>query len=191
MIDFNKFRYILMITALLFIACAADRVDWRDDEATVVEQDGIITDTLETSDTSSGFAPIQQEEIHPFRPKAPGFYVQPSKLNARPRLLKSLRPSTETAFSQQGEDIGGAMQTVSGYRVQIVAVSDQASAHRIEENMRERYGEIVYLIYEAPRYKVRIGNFTSRDEAVQFCRQLMQEGYPDAWVVRSQVTIHR
>ncbi|MDP8228290.1 MAG: SPOR domain-containing protein [Candidatus Electryoneaceae bacterium] len=187
MVEIIKYKLIVFVAVLLFIACAADRPSWREDEAFVEEQIGTDVDT---SDASGSYAPIQTERLQPLKPKIPGFYVSPSKLDTKPRILKPLRPSSGT-ISSIGEIYSGTMQTVSGYRVQVVAASDQSSARLIEENIRQQFGDIVYLIYEAPRYKVRVGNFTVRDEATLFRQQLMQAGYRDAWVVPSQVNVRR
>ena len=53
------------------------------------------------------------------------------------------------------------------------------------------YNEVVYLIFESPQYKVRIGDFTDREEAIRFCNLLRKESYPDAWVVKSNVNVYR
>ena len=90
-------------------------------------------------------------------------------------------------------------QTREGYRVQIMASDQQGSATRVENEARSWWQNNrnaapavlandfpVFVIFQSPYYKVRVGNFINRseaDQAVTFLRQM----YPDAWVVRDQI----
>ncbi len=79
-----------------------------------------------------------------------------------------------------------------GYRVQIFAGRDIQAATMTETDARAVFtpkGLHVYLIFEAPFYKVRVGDFTDRNEA-ENARDLAKSlGYKSAFVVRSKVRV--
>jgi hypothetical protein len=45
----------------------------------------------------------------------------------------------------------------------------------------------VYVDFEAPNYKVRIGDFIDRDSAESLQQELVQMGYNSAWILRSRI----
>lgn len=80
-----------------------------------------------------------------------------------------------------------------GYRVQIYFTESMEAAqywhNRIEAELQPKQ-YMVYTVFEAPYYKVRIGDFLQREDAYQVQTWLRNElGYSDAWVVPSQVVI--
>lgn len=98
-----------------------------------------------------------------------------------------------------------SLKTVSGFRIQIhsslskdEAVAKEQQAARwwstIEPGMRpEGLGTNslpVYLHFQQPYYRVRIGNFGSREEA-QEALELVQETFPSAFIAIDTVRIYR
>lgn len=82
------------------------------------------------------------------------------------------------------------MHEVEGYRVQILATQGIEAATLQQQKAIDRFsdhGYKVYLIYEAPLYRLRIGDATNRKDA-EFIRDLAKErGYDEAFIVRSKV----
>lgn len=78
-------------------------------------------------------------------------------------------------------------EEVQGYRVQICAVSDEEAARNIERDAILKFNEKVYLIYDSPYYKVRIGDCTTRFEADRLQQIAISKGFDDAWVVKTKV----
>ena len=76
---------------------------------------------------------------------------------------------------------------LSGYRVQICAVSDENKAREIQRDAILKFVDQVYLIYDSPYYKVRVGNCVTRFEADLLQRTAVEKGFEDAWVVRTKV----
>lgn len=73
-----------------------------------------------------------------------------------------------------------------GYRIQIFASSELQSA---ESTKRKAAGEValpIYIEYEGGYYKVRIGDFSSREEAAVE-RAKIAEIYPDCWIVSTTI----
>ena len=80
-------------------------------------------------------------------------------------------------------------ETVSqGFRIQIFSSSniDDVTDARLlaAEKMAP---DSVYLLYDAPVYKVRVGDFISRYEANQKLPDIVEKGYRDAWVVPDRI----
>lgn len=77
---------------------------------------------------------------------------------------------------------------VSGFRVQIFASTniDQANTAKLEAEalFPEQW---FYLVYDAPTYKIRAGDFLQRYEADKFAKRLAEHGYYDAWIVPERV----
>lgn len=79
-------------------------------------------------------------------------------------------------------------EITTGYRVQICAVSDEDKARQVQrEAILKFVNEDIYLIYDTPYYKVRVGNCATRLDADQLQQLATQKGFDDAWVVRTKI----
>ena len=78
---------------------------------------------------------------------------------------------------------------VNGFRVQIFAVADEQVARLAEEEARFEFSTHVYLVYDPPNYKIRLGDFLTQEEADDLRREAYRKGYRDAWVVPEQVWV--
>lgn len=81
-----------------------------------------------------------------------------------------------------------------GYRVQIYfgSGSDAKSiANKIRSELNNQFPDMdSYLLYEAPYFKVRVGDFRNRNEAYKAFK-LLQESYPSAFVVEDLIGLPR
>jgi hypothetical protein len=78
-------------------------------------------------------------------------------------------------------------QEVPGYRVQICAVAVEDTARNIQRDAILKFNENVYLKFDSPYYKVRIGDCKTRYEAEQLQQLVIQKGFNEAWVVKTMV----
>lgn len=78
-------------------------------------------------------------------------------------------------------------KTVIGYRVQIFSTSDYLQAIKVDSIARTRWKEKVYMRFDSPYYKIRIGNALQRDAADRLQQEAMKAGYRTAWVVRTEI----
>ncbi len=79
-----------------------------------------------------------------------------------------------------------------GFRVQICAVSDEDRAKQIQRDAILKFiNEEIYLIYDIPYYKVRVGNCLTRYEADKLQQLAVEKGFEDAWVVRTNIVAKR
>jgi len=80
--------------------------------------------------------------------------------------------------------------TTDGYRVQVLSTDNIDEANRIRA---EVYGmttrKEVYVIFEPPFYKVKVGDFTSKSEADNLRFKLNQLGYTESKVVQETVNL--
>lgn len=73
-----------------------------------------------------------------------------------------------------------------GWRVQIFASSSMVNADALAEEARSKFTEPVYVVYEPPLYKVRVGDFLSKNEARHMQNRAKAENF-DAWIVEALV----
>ncbi len=80
--------------------------------------------------------------------------------------------------------------TVSGYRIQIFSASSQQAAEQAQAQARNLLGrEDVYIEFEPPFFKVRIGNFRKRKEAEEFLKIVKKHGYDTPFPIETQISV--
>lgn len=80
-----------------------------------------------------------------------------------------------------------ATEETAGFRVQIFATDLESEARTVEQEALIKFREGVYLVFDAPNYKIRVGDCLSRPEANDLRDKAVKLGYRDAWVVQSRV----
>jgi len=102
----------------------------------------------------------------------------------------------------EGRADEGMQAQVQGYRVQVhislnrdEAIAQEESAKSwIESNQSIAPGGVsvssVYRVYSQPYYRIRVGDFTSREAAEQ-ARNFLAQRFPDASIVPDTVQITR
>ncbi|BFN36874.1 SPOR domain-containing protein [Fidelibacter multiformis] len=88
-----------------------------------------------------------------------------------------------------GLNIVDSIMVRRGYRVQIVSTQDVDQAENVADRAMEFFNQPVYIIFESPYYKVRVGDFLSDLDAMDVERKARQNGYPGAWIVPSDVNV--
>ncbi|MBN1884641.1 MAG: SPOR domain-containing protein [Candidatus Krumholzibacteriota bacterium] len=73
-----------------------------------------------------------------------------------------------------------------GYRVQVFASRELAAAKAVKERIVAEGDLATYIEYEDGLYKVRVGDFESRDAAAA-ARVALGDRYPDCWIVQTTV----
>ncbi len=80
--------------------------------------------------------------------------------------------------------------TTDGYRVQVLSTDDIDEANLVRSQIYEQTSrKEVYVIFEPPFYKVKVGDFTSKSEAENLRFKLNQLGYTESKVVQETVNI--
>jgi hypothetical protein len=73
--------------------------------------------------------------------------------------------------------------TVGGFRIQIMAVTDAATADRTRADIESKFGVKAYIVYQSPYYKVRVGDCPTQDECRGLQDRLRGAGYTTVWLV--------
>ncbi len=83
---------------------------------------------------------------------------------------------------------GAAPETTAGFRVQVLTTQDIDQAVELRDTLSVALqDDWVYIVHDAPYYKVRVGNYTDRPSANKTVKILIDKGYATAWVVPDQV----
>ncbi|MGN1246817.1 MAG: SPOR domain-containing protein [Muribaculaceae bacterium] len=97
-------------------------------------------------------------------------------VNQPAKLTNRLRP-------ENGNPDNGTKATIKnrvGYRIQVFADKNQRTAKSEalsrERNVQARFPELgCYLSYNAPTWRMRVGDFLTREEALEMMQQLKKE----------------
>jgi len=88
-------------------------------------------------------------------------------------------PSGEQGLASQGNALG--------YRIQIGAYENKDNAEKAAQAVRSKIDLPVYIIYQAPFYRVRVGDFTEKGQAERYVRLIREQGFQDARWVPTQI----
>ena len=121
-------------------------------------------------------------------------FSQQKKIKFDANKLNDPKPNWPKISSPFSSDVLNYNQTIDqdsiileGYRVQILATRDRFKAEKLQRDLEELFEYKIYVIFEAPNYKVRIGDFIDRQKAEKFRKQLSSNGYSSAWIIRTKI----
>ena len=87
-----------------------------------------------------------------------------------------------------------AAKTLTGYRIRVYYDNGQAARSKsegIEHDIRSQYpGVGVYRTFESPNYKVSVGDFRTKEEALQIYNSL-KAVYPTAYIIKETINYPR
>jgi len=83
--------------------------------------------------------------------------------------------------------LDSVQSVMEGYRVQVLATRYFERADSFAIVMKNTVSDSVYVDFETPNYKVRIGDFIERESAESLQQDLVQMGYNSAWILRSRI----
>ena len=125
-----------------------------------------------------------------------GFSQEQKKVNFDPDKLKDPEPrwpkvvspfSLDTRELKLAGNSDSSQIIIEGFRVQVLATSSQENADRLRYELAIEYGKDIYIVFDAPNYKVRIGNFIDRRLAEKLRLELINKGYPSSWIIRTRI----
>ena len=108
-------------------------------------------------------------------------------------------PSISSLLQDKIDGTEGATKEITGYRVQIYSSNSQqtakAEALKLEKKVLEENLEVeIHVLYTPPFWKVRLGDFRTREEANLLKEEIirrMPELQGDTYVVRDQITVKK
>jgi hypothetical protein len=108
---------------------------------------------------------------------------------ARPDTSRVVRETVVTGAIRSTTGVGAL---ATGYRVQVFAARDRDVAAGAVRRLREQQvANPIYMEWVDPWYKVRVGDFTDRQSAERLRGQLVEVGFPEAWIVRTTIRTAR
>ena len=125
-----------------------------------------------------------------------GFVGDDSVITGRSAAADSLparKPSPETAMVTETPLLPPAPDTLVPadtlpheviFRVQVYASKSFDEAQKFAAEIESMFPESVYVEYQMPYYKVRLGEFSDPDEGEQFLQEVKDMGFKKAWLVR-------
>jgi len=115
--------------------------------------------------------------------------VYPIQITAVPEAGDSLLSPLPVSYDEY-DSTSSQVSPTEVYRVQIFTSRLYAEANRERALADEIFNLPVHLDYEVPYYKLRVGDFTTRDEAEDMVSEIRAIGYRNAWVARVIQRIH-
>jgi hypothetical protein len=79
-------------------------------------------------------------------------------------------------------------QILQGFRIQIFSSASIDEANTLKATAIAKFAaDSIYILFDAPVYKVRVGDFVARYDANQRLPEFVEKGYRDAWVVPDRI----
>lgn len=108
------------------------------------------------------------------------FYLSPFTSKAQVKVVGDVAVSR---MVEKHVELNSKVKTIPGYRVQIASfsgVNSKNSAFDLRDRFNIDYPDVqVYIVFDEPNFKVKVGDFRSRLEAYAFLQQIKEfyKGY--------------
>ena len=79
------------------------------------------------------------------------------------------------------------LSDAKGFRLQIYESSSVEEANKKILKFKKALTDSVYMSFEAPFYKVRYGNYSTREQAEIEKKNILSKGYKSVWIVKSNI----
>lgn len=97
-------------------------------------------------------------------------------------------PRVDTLVSRYAQ-VHHKKASISGFRIQIAAGSNRTSIYKIKSEFYTLFPEIKqYLIYQAPNFKLRVGDYRTRLEAYKDLQKLLPM-FRGAFIIPDEIKI--
>tara|TARA_B110000444_G_scaffold181308_1_gene170112 strand:- start:2340 stop:2753 length:414 start_codon:yes stop_codon:yes gene_type:complete len=106
-----------------------------------------------------------------------------------PNLPNVVLPSFDDSNDSQSVSDIDFTNSVKGYRIQVMISEDEKDLINVKEKLELIIKEKIYIKFELPNYKLRVGNFDSRKKAETYRNKVIQLGYRSAWVVPTLIEL--
>jgi len=179
-VNIFKTTITMALAALLVAGCAKFH---KDDGNRTVESKPAI------QPTGTRFDPLELEVDKTVVPKA---YPQSGAIVAGQTEMQSPGDtdsvSIDTTVAAPAKPAYDTLNS-QAFRVQLYTTKQYGDARYQVRVAEEIFDRPVYLEYEVPYFKVRVGSFADRDDADEYLMAVKSAGYTDAWVVAVTVNV--
>ena len=168
------------LISVLLISCSASTADRYDKEANNAEKSGGKNETPAKTKDNENF------DLTPYRATF--------NVTGKEKTAKTNRPDVWYNYKTKATSDTSSPQIVgqiSGYRVQVFSSDNLEEADSIRTELyMETNQKAVYITFEPPFYKVKVGDFLKISEANDLKFKLNQIGYTEARVVNDKINIY-
>jgi hypothetical protein len=138
---------------------------------------------------SRGFDPL---ELPSDREIIPARYPRSGTISGRQVLVEaeSGESKDDTSFVEL-ENFTREVDTLNSqaFRVQLFTSKVYQEARATARVAEEIFDQPVYVDYQVPNFKVRVGDFADRDDAESYAQRAKAAGYTSAWVVMVNIDV--
>ena len=78
-------------------------------------------------------------------------------------------------------------ELIDGFRLQLHDDLSVINANKTFKKLKKELSDSLYLEFEAPFYKIRYGNFKTKQDAELQKEYLINNGMKDIWIIRSRI----
>jgi hypothetical protein len=83
-----------------------------------------------------------------------------------------------------------ARRSVPGFRIQVINSPDRNKVFSAKARIYQEFPDLKpYLIYQAPNYKLRVGNFKTQEDAEDFEKQLSRIFTSGLFIIRDTIEV--
>ena len=157
----------LIILIAIVLSCSSNKFGWKDE-----------TGSETGNERTTGFI----EDFDPLTLNDDDIVVPADREDASDEGIQRGETEKITPVDERSTD-----EMVQGFRVQLMATGDGEQAREERRSAVFNFQEHVYLIFEAPLYKIRVGDCLNRREAEALRSEAIRKGFRDAWIVPSKV----
>lgn len=183
-------KLLLLGCILIFVVCAPKKTTVETEgleEVVVFGEEEPVTESSEpvlpAEEPLMPPPPVVEEE--PMPPEEEVVLVPPpvaeEPIVPEPRVAEPYVPERPIAPTP-------APRAILGFRVQIFASNTEENASRVATDARQVFTDPVYIEYVAPYYKVRVGDYLTREEIEALKNKALSLGYRGAFIVETMVT---
>jgi hypothetical protein len=117
---------------------------------------------------------------------------QPSRYDEEVEVVEQRLGERGAQPDERRDSVKVEEEVLQGFRIQIFAsprideatLAKQAAAQLITTDS-------LYIVFDPPVYKVRVGDYPTRLEANRALASIVQKGYPDAWIVTDRIILRK
>lgn len=114
-------------------------------------------------------------------------------------ILSVMGPGVEITQSEAVQQalenyiLENAKKPLTGYRIRVFydnGPQARVKSETIEKTLQQQYNAAVYRSFESPNYKVTVGDFRTKDEALRIYNSLKWT-YPTAYIIKETINYPR
>lgn len=131
-------------------------------------------------------APPQRPDESPYNEEFDPVPLEP-EIIVLPRDKEESRETARDPVTIPQTPEAEGLEMTQGYRVQLLSGKDAEAAMEAKRRAIFMFEESVYLDFESPYYKLRVGDCLTREEAEALRRKAQRNGFSNPWIVPSRV----